>query len=152
VDGEFEDFTFTTGVGGILETRSLFVTVGFSWSFPDKKIEGMNVQEQENLLDISRLNLAGAREIFLRSGELLQLEAEELLYRGKYLDEQRVIAELEYEEGLQSSTLGLITEQELEALRWQLEKLDYTARILMLDQLLIASRLDALVALENETE
>jgi hypothetical protein len=152
VDGEFEDFRFTSGVGGILETRSIFVTVGFSWSFPDKKIKSMNLKEQENTVDIARWNLSSAREVFLQTRELLALEVENLGYRTKDLDEEKELATLELEEGAQSRQLGLITEQELDDLRWRLEKLNYTAQILQLDKLLAASRLDALVALETKTE
>ena len=47
---------------------------------------------------------------------------------------------------------GLITDEELDELRWQSEQLNYTRQILQLDQLLLASRLDALVALAAETE
>ena len=152
VDGEFEDFTFTTGVGGILETRTLFVTVGFSWSFPDKKIEGLNVKERENLLDISRWNLTGARQISLQTTELLALEIAELGDRKANLEEQSTLAALELEEGLKRHQAGLITDQDLDDLRWELEKLNYTARILQLDRLSVASRIDALTALETETQ
>ena len=153
VDGEFDDFKFSAGVGGILETQSLFVSVGFSWSFPDKKIEGLNVKERENLVDISRWNLTGARQIFLKTAELLALEAEELSYRKVNLDEQATLAELLLAEGLESHRAGLITDQELEDLKWEVEKLGYAARILRLDRWLLASRIDALTALEAlETE
>jgi hypothetical protein len=152
LDGEFEDFAFTTGVGGIYETRSLFVTVGFSWSFPDKKIESMNLKERENLLDISRWNLTGARKIFLKSAELLSLEAEELSYRKINLEEETALAELQLEEGLGSHRAGLITDQELEDLKWEVDKLGYAARILQLDRLLLASRIDTLTGLETEAQ
>ena len=153
VDGEFDDFKFSAGVGGILETQSLFVSLGFSWSFPDKKIEGLNVKERENLVDISRLNLTGARQIFLKTVELLALEAAELSYRKTNLEEQMALAELLLEEGLGSHRAGLITDQELEDLRWEADKLNYSARILQLNRLLLASRIDALTALEAlETE
>lgn len=152
LDGEFEDFAFTTGIGGILETRSLFVTVGFSWSFPDKKIEGMNVQERENLLDIGRWNLSSVREVFLQTRELLAFEVTDLDYRADNLEEELALAELELEEGMQSRELGLITKQELDDLRWAVEKLKHSVYILRLDNLLTASRVDALVALEMETE
>ncbi len=144
VDGEFEDFTFTTGIGGILETRSLFVTVGFSWSFPDKKIEGMNLKEQENMVDIGRWNLSSAREFFFHTRELLAIEVAELGYRKQNLEQELSLAALVLDEGMQSRQLGLITEQELDDLRWELEKLSYTTHILQLDKLLVASRLDAL--------
>jgi hypothetical protein len=148
VDGEFDDFRFSAGVGGILETQSLFVSLGFSWSFPDKKIEGLNVKERENLVDISRLNLTGARQIFLKTVELLALEATELSYRKTNLEEEMALAELQLEEGLGSHRAGLITDQELEDLRWEADKLNYSARILQLNRLLLASRIDALTALE----
>ena len=151
VDGEFEDFKFSAGVGGIWETRTVFVSVGFSWSFPDKEIEVLNVKELENLLDISRWNLAGARQIYLQSTELLALEVEELGYRKTNLDEELTLAALELEEGLESHRAGLITDRELEDLRWQVDELGYTVRILELDRLLVASRIDALTALETET-
>ena len=151
VDGEFEDFKFSTGVGGILETRTLFVSVGFSWSFPDKKIEGLNVKERENLLDISRWNLTGARQIFQKTTEMLALEVEELGLRKTSLEEESTLAHLELEEGLERRQAGLITDQELEDLKWQVDKLNYTERILQLDRLLAASRIDALTALETET-
>jgi hypothetical protein len=152
VDGEFEDFKFSAGVGGILETKSLFVSVGFSWSFPDKKIEGLNVEERENLLDISRWYLTGARQIFLKSTELLALEVEELSYRKINLEEEVALAELQLEEGLERHRAGLITDQELGDLRWEVDKLSYTARILQLDRLMLASRIDALTAMETETQ
>ena len=152
VDGEFEDFAFTTGVGGILETRSLFVSVGFSWSFRDKKIEGINLRERENLVDIGRLNLAAVRESYFQARQLLALELADLEFRADSLEEQRTLAALEVEEGMQSRELGLITEQELDDLRWELEKLDYATRTLGLDKLIAASRIDALVALEPERE
>ncbi|MBN2554253.1 MAG: hypothetical protein JXB06_15855 [Spirochaetales bacterium] len=152
VDGEFEDFAFTTGVGGILETRSLFVSVGFSWSFRDKKIEGINLKERENLVDIGRLNLAAARELYFRTRELLALELADLEFRADSLEEQRTLAALELEEGMRSRELGLVTEQELDDLRWELEKLDYVTRALQLDKLIAASRIDALAALEPERE
>jgi hypothetical protein len=152
VDGEFDDFKFSTGVGGIYETRSLFVTVGFSWSFPDKKIKGLNIEERENLVDISRWNLTGARQIFLKTTELLALEAEELSFRKINLEEEMALAELQLEEGRGSHQAGLITDQELEDLSWEVDKLNYTARILQLDRLLLASRIDALTALETEAQ
>jgi hypothetical protein len=152
LDGEFDDFKFRTGVGGILETQTLFVSVGFSWSFPDKKIEGLNIEERENLLDISRWNLTGARQIFLKTTELMALEAEELSYRKINLEEELALAELQLEEGLESHQAGLITDQELEDLGWEVDKLNYTARILQLDRLLLASRIDALTALETEAQ
>ena len=152
VDGEFDDFRFSAGIGGILETQTLFVSVGFSWSFPDKKIEGLNVEERENLLDISRLNLTGARQIFLKTVQLLALEAEELSYRKTNLEEEMALAELQLEEGLGSHRAGLITDQELEDLKWEVDKLSYAARIFQLDWLLLASRIDALTALETETQ
>jgi hypothetical protein len=152
VDGEFDDFKFSTGVGGILETQSLFLSVGFSWSFPDKKIKGLNIEERENLVDISRWNLTGARQIFLKTTELLALEAEELSFRKINLEEEMALAELQLEEGRGSHQAGLITDQELEDLSWEVDKLNYTARILQLDRLLLASRIDALTALETEAQ
>jgi hypothetical protein len=152
LDGEFDDFKFSTGVGGIYETRSLFVTVGFSWSFPDKKIEGLNIEARENLVDISRWNLTGTRQIFLKTTELLALEAEELSFRKINLEEETALAELQLEEGRGSHQAGLITDQELEDLRWEVDKLNYTTRILQLDRLLLASRIDALTALETEAQ
>jgi hypothetical protein len=152
VDGEFEDFKFSAGVGGILETGTVFVSVGFSWSFPDREIEGLNVKERESLLDISRLNLTVARQMFLQTAELLTLEVEELGYRKANLEEDLALAALELEEGLGRHSAGLITDQELEDLRWQVDKLNYTERILQLDRLLVASRIDALTALETEAQ
>jgi hypothetical protein len=152
VDGEFEDFKFSTGIGGILETKSLFVSVGFSWSFPDKKIEGLNIKERENLLDISRWNLTGAQRIFHQTKEMLALEVEELSLRKTSLEEESILADLELEEGLESHQAGLITDEELEDLKWQVNKLNYSKRILQLDRLLAASRIDALTALETETQ
>jgi hypothetical protein len=152
VDGEFDDFKFSTGVGGVLETRTVFVSVGFSWSFPDKKIEGLNVEERENLLEISRWNLTGARQIFLKTAELLALEAEEMSFRKINLQEETALAELQLEEGLGRQRAGLITDQELEDLQWEVDKLDYAARILQLDRLLLASRIDALTAMETEAQ
>jgi hypothetical protein len=152
VEGEFQDFKFTTGVGGILETGSVFVNVGFSWSFPDKEIESMNVKERENYLEISRLNLTAARQMYLQMTELLSLEVAELQDRAISLDEQSTFAALELEEGLKRHQAGLITDDELEDLRWDVDQLSYTARILQLDRLLAASRIDALTALELETE
>jgi hypothetical protein len=151
VEGEFQDFKFSTGVGGILETRSVFVSVGFSWSFPDKEIKGLNVKERENLLDISRWNLTSARQAFLQATELLALEIAELGDRQTDLDEQSTLAAVELDEGLKRHQAGLITDQELEDLRSEVEKLNYTSRILQLDRLLVASRIDALTALETET-
>jgi len=152
VDGEFEDFKFSTGVGGILETGTVFVSVGFSWSFPDREIEELNVKERENLLDISRWNLTGARKIFFQTTELLALEVEDLGYRKTNLEEELTLAALELEEGINRHQAGLITDQELEDLRWEVDKLNYTARVLQLDRLLTASRIDALTALETETQ
>jgi hypothetical protein len=152
VEGEFEDFKFTTGVGGILETRSVFVTFGLSWSFPDKKIESINLEEQENMVDIARWNLSSARENYFQTRDLLALEVDDLDYRTRDLDEQRNLAELELEAGRRSRQLGLIAEQELDDLHWALEKLDYTKQTLQLEKLLAASRLDALAPLETETE
>ena len=152
VEGEFDDFKFSTGIGGILETETLFVSVGFSWLFPDKKIEGLNVEERENLLEISRWNLTGARQIFLETSELLALEAEELGYRKTNLEEETALAELQLKEGLERHRTGLITDRELEDLQWEVDKLAYTARMLQLDRLLLASRIDALTALETEAQ
>jgi outer membrane protein TolC len=151
VEGELQDFKFSAGVGGIAETRSIFVTFGLSWSFPDKEIRGLNVKEKENLLDMSRSNLTGARQTFLQTAELLALEVAELGDRQTNLDEESTLAALELEEGLKRHQAGLITDQELDDLRWQVDKLDYDARTLQLDRLLAASRIDALTALETET-
>jgi hypothetical protein len=152
VEGEFEDFKFTAGVGGILETGTLFATFGFSWSFPDKQIEDINIREQENFVDISRLNEVSARQAFLQTRELLALDLADLDYRSKNLAEQRTLAALELEEGIKRHQAGLITDEELDKLRWQSEQLNYDMQILQLDQLQIASRLDALVALETNIE
>jgi hypothetical protein len=62
------------------------------------------------------------------------------------------LAELQLEEGRGSHQAGLITDQELEDLSWEVDKLNYTARILQLDRLLLASRIDALTALETEAQ
>jgi hypothetical protein len=152
VDGEFEDFTFSAGLGGILETGTVFLSVGFSWSFPDKKIEGLNVKERENLLDISRWNLTAARQLFLQTRELLTLEVEELVYRVTNLEDESALATLQLEEGLERHRAGLITDQELQELQWEVDKLNYTERILQLERLLVASRIDALTALEMESQ
>jgi len=150
VEGEFEDLTFTAGVGGILETQSVFVTFGFNWSFPDKQIESMNLEERENDADISRWNFVSVQQIFVQNRELLELEVADLEYRSMDLDQEKQLAELELDEGLKSRRAGLITEQELDELRWQIDKLNYKTRLLKIDRLLVASRLDALTALESE--
>ena len=103
-------------------------------------------------MDISRWNLAGAHQVFLKTAELLALEAEELSYRKINLEEEMALAELQLEEGMGRHRAGLITDQELEELRWEMDKLEYKARILQLDRLLVASRIDALTALETEAK
>jgi hypothetical protein len=152
VEGEFEDFKFTAGVGGILQTRSVFVTFGFSWSFPDKEIENLNLKEQENFLEISRWNMSTALTAYNQNRELLAIEVSELGYRKNNLEEAMTLAVLELEEGRKSRQAGLITDQELDDLEWEVDKLKLEASLLQLDRLLAVSRVDALTALETQNQ
>jgi len=110
----------------------------------------MNLEERENNADISRWNFVSVRQTFVQNRELLELEVADLEYRSMDLDQEKQLAELELDEGLKSRRAGLITEQELDELRWQIDKLNYKTRLLKIDRLLVASRLDALTALESE--
>jgi hypothetical protein len=74
---------------------------------------------------------------------------EELGYRVVNLEEEATLAALELEEAVKRREAGLITDQELADHRWEVDKLNYRARILQLDQLLLASRIDGLSALET---
>jgi hypothetical protein len=149
LEGEYDDFSFTTGVGGIVETGSLFVSAGFSWSFKDRKIEELNRKERENSLAASRWNLEAARAAYAAAREALALQIEQLELRASGLEEDRVLLDLRLAETSRWVEQGFSTSRELEALRWERDKLGYATKSLQLDRLQVRSRLEQLVALET---
>ena len=149
LEAEYEDITASAGVGGILQTATPFLSVGFSYTFQDHKLEALDRKERENSLAVSRWNLEAAREAYFVAREVLALEIEELELRRKSLEEDRTLTDLRLSETARWLEQGFSTAKEVQALRWEREKLDYTARVLQLDALLVRSRLEALVALEG---
>jgi hypothetical protein len=149
LEGVYDDFSFTAGAGGIVETGSLFVSAGFSWSFKDRKIEELNRKERENSLAASRWNLEAARAAYSAAREALALEIEQLELRRSGLEEDRALLDLRLAETSRWVQQGFSTSRELEALRWEREKLDYAAKSLQLDRLRVSSRLEQLVTLET---
>jgi hypothetical protein len=149
LEAEYEDFTASAGVGGEVSTATPFISVGFSYSFQDRKIKALDRKERENSLEVSRWNLSAARDAYFAAREVLALEIEELELRRKSLEEDRTLSDLRLSEATRWLEQGFSTAKEVQALRWEREKLDYTARVLQLDALLVRSRLEALVALEG---
>ena len=149
VEAEYQDFTASAGLGSVLQTATPFLSVGFSWSLQDRKIKALDRQERENSLEASRWNLSAAREAYYAAREMLALQIEELDLRRKSLEEDRALADLRLSEAARWLEQGFATAKEVDALRWERQKLDYAARVLQLDALLVRSRLEALVALEG---
>lgn len=149
LEGVYEDFTATAGIGGIPETGTLFVSAGLSWSFPDRKLKELDRKERENSLATSRWILAEARAAYASAREALALELGELELRLKGLAEERALFELRLSESSRWLEQGFSTSREVADVRWQGEKLDYAAKALQLDSLVLENRLAALIALEG---
>jgi hypothetical protein len=139
-------------VGAVVETGTVFVSAGLSWTLRDRKIEGLNLQERENTVEISRWNLTAAREAYEQAVSLLSLEVEEIELRRLSLEDDRALAESRLTEATSWLEQGLITRGELDDIRWEREKLDYADRTLQLDALLLQNRLDALSVQDGEIE
>lgn len=149
LEGVYDDFTVTAGMGGVVETGSLFLSAGFSWSYKDRKIEDLNRQERENSLAVSRWNLAAARAAYTAAREVLALDIEELELRRRNLEEDRAILDLRLAEASRWLEQGFSTPREVETLRWERELFDYEARTLLLDRLQVRSRLEQLAGAES---
>jgi hypothetical protein len=149
LEAEYEDFTASAGLGGVLQTATPFLSLGFSYSFQDRKIEALDRKERENSVAVSRWNLAAARDSYLAAREVLALEIEELDLRRKSLEEDRTLSDLRLSEATRWLEEGFSTAKEVEALRWERDKLDYAARVLQLDSLIVGNRLQALVSLDG---
>jgi hypothetical protein len=149
LEAQFEDFTATAGLGGEVSTVTPFISVGFSYSFQDRKIKALERKERENSLEMSRWSLAAARDAYFAAREVLALEIEELDLRRKSLEEDRTLSDLRLSEASRWLEQGFSTAKEVEALKWEREKLDYAARVLQLDALLVRSRLESLVSLDG---
>lgn len=146
VEGVFEDISVSAGVGGIVETGTVFLSAGLSWNLRDRKIEALDLKTRENTVEVSRWNLSAAREAYLEARELLGLEVEEMEARGISLREDRALADLKLAEATRWLEQGLVAPGELDRLRRERETLDLTERVLQLEALQLASRLAALTA------
>jgi hypothetical protein len=146
LQAQYEDFTVSAGLGGEVRTATPFISMGFSYSFQDRKLKALDRKARENSLEVSRWNLTAARDAYLAAREGLALEIEELDLRRKSLEEDRTLSDLRLSEATRWLEQGYSTAKEVETLQWERQKLDYAARILKLDVLLVGSRLDALVS------
>jgi len=152
VEGEFDDLLLSAGVGGIVETGTVFVSAGLSWTLRDRKIESLNLQERENAVEVSRWNLAAARAEYQSNYELLSLELEEIELRRRGLEDDRALADLRLADAKQWLDQGLISQAELDEARWERDRLDFSERILQLDALLLSSRLEAFTPQDGDKQ
>ena len=76
----------------------------------------------------------------------------ELDLRRQGLEEDRALADLRLEDARKALKQGFVTKKEVDALQWERDKLEYSARLLRLDSLLVRNRIDALVALNGKNK
>jgi hypothetical protein len=143
--GEYENLSFSTTLGGALDSKDLFLTFGLSWSLPDGRAEQITRQEYQNNLFIADLRLEEAELAYWESLADLEERIEEIEDRGQGLLEQKYLAELTLAEVQARYDEGLVSDRELEEARWNSDRLIFDEQMLSIDRLLVQKTLDELL-------
>jgi len=154
--GVFENLSFSAAVGGMVNSKSVYLKTGISWSIPDNRIKNIDEDISRNVIASDELQVKLLRDSFLSKRENIRLELEEFKNRDEDLRADTEIAKLKLKEAKIQYNSGIISEEELKSLQWQLDSLTYDRKALLLDKLLAGQEIAGLVLnrsyLDNEKE
>ncbi len=150
IKGIFENFSLSTSIGGVIDKKETYLSLGFSWSLPDKRAENIDIKEYKNNLLIADVNLTSAETDFVYAVDTLNIQFKELENRTRNLQDSIILSGIELEEAVGLYSKGLISKRELEHAQWNNEKNNYEEIILRIDFLTAQRDLDMLFLPDKE--
>lgn len=145
----FENFSFSVSVGGTIDSKSVYVKTGVSWSLPDSRIKNINKTISKNTIESDRLQVKLLEQSFRSRISAMKLELEDLENRGSNLTEEQEIAERNLKDVKNQFENGLISVEGVKKVQWQLDSLEYDKKALLLDKLITGQDIEELVLLQN---
>lgn len=147
--GVFEDFSVSAAVGGMVNSRTVYLRTGISWSLPDNRIKNIDEDISRNTIASDELQVKLLKDSFFSNLESIRLKLEDFKNRREGLKEDTEIAQLRLKEAETQVENGIISKEEFKDVQWQLDSLEYEKKAFLLDKLITGQDIGSLVLKDN---
>ncbi|GEM_PF-3334368 len=142
--GIFDNVSLSASLGGTLNPGSIYAYFGFSWQLPDRRLENLDTENDENITKIDAIQLGMVKEQYENGIESLKLTIDDLRSRKSQLEDDIRLARLKLKEAKLRFSNGLISQEELNKAQWDLNRLKYERVIFLLDVMSTKEELEKL--------
>ncbi|NOY09776.1 MAG: hypothetical protein GXP33_13145 [Spirochaetes bacterium] len=144
-EGIFDNISVSAAIGSNLNSKTLYLTAGITWSLPDNRAKEIEETVINNNIKSDRLELNIVKENYSSAIEKLKAEIKDLENRTISLKEDMEIAELQLKEAETQYGDGMISSEDLKNTRWQADSLSYDKKLLLLDRMIASEEINGLI-------
>ena len=151
-EGIFDNFSVSAAIGSSLDSKTLYLTTGITWSLPDNRAKRIEETVITNNIRSDRLELNILKENYSSAIKKLKMEIKDLENRMISLKEDMEIAELQLKEAETQYEGGMISLEDLKNAGWQADRLSYDKKLLLLDRMITSEEIKGLVLTEESDD